>query len=321
LVGPAARLLAVVALFGALSYFVDLRQAVARALSLSPAAFALCAGVLVVQTILAGLRWRVVSIACRSPLPAWSAVRIFTIGQFFGQFLPSSVGGDAIRMVLVRRFTRSLSGAVSLVVNDRLIALVSAVLLITLVSPLTLSTVAAEAPYEAVAAALLAAFYAGLGLTLVFGGRILRYLRRWPRLDPALRLVADFLLLCWNRRSPAILALSLIVHGLMVVAIGLALWRLDAPATWVQLAAVGPWIIVCAMLPISVSSWGVREASMVIWLGLLGIQVEQALAASLTVAAGQVVVALIGMALWLAMGAPRATPQTAAEAATGRSTT
>ena len=56
---------------------------------------------------------------------------------------------------------------------------------------------------------------------------------------------------------------------------------------------------------------------MIIGLGLVGVGVEQALAASLTVAAGQVAVALMGMVLWLAMGAPKVS--TVAESATQKS--
>lgn len=45
---------------------------------------------------------------------------------------------------------------------------------------------------------------------------------------------------------------------------------------------------------------------MIIGLGLVGVGMERARAASLTAAAGQAIAALLGTALWRAMGAPKA---------------
>ncbi|MBL8706358.1 MAG: flippase-like domain-containing protein [Rhodospirillales bacterium] len=300
------RFAVAVVLLGAILLFVDLRKVADAVLSISPLACAVCAATLLLQTSVAAVRWRFVSVANRAPMPLSASVRIFMIGQFFGQFLPSSIGGDAIRMVLVRRFAASVAGAIGLVVSDRLVALVTAVLLITFVSPLTLSVAVPDGQWVARIGALLLLFYAGLGVAVAFGGRVLNLLDRWTRLRPVVAILRDLLALGRHRLAPLIFGLSLVVHALMVGAIGVAAWGLAIPITWLQLAAVGPWIVLCAMLPISFGSWGVREASMIIGLGLVGVGVEQALAASLTVAAGQVAVALIGMVLWLAMGAPKA---------------
>jgi len=303
----AVRSAVAVVLLGSILLFLDPRKVVDAVLAVSPLACAACAATLLLQTFVAALRWRYVSVAIAAPMPVSASLRIFMIGQFFGQFLPSSIGGDAIRMVLVRRFTASIAGAVGLVVSDRLVALVSAVLLITFVSPLTLSVAVPEGHWVARIGALLLLFYAGLGVAVVFGARALDLLDGWARLRPVVAVLRGLLALGRHRLAPLIFGLSLVVHALMVAAIGIAAWGLAIPVTGRQLAAVGPWIVLCAMLPISFGSWGVREASMIIGLGLVGVGMEQALAASLTVAAGQVAVALLGMGLWLAMGAPRAT--------------
>ncbi len=302
-----------VVLLGSILLFVDPRKVVDAVLAISPLACAVCAATLLLQTFVAALRWRYVSVANAAPMPLSATLRIFMIGQFFGQFLPSSIGGDAIRMVLVRRFAASIAGAFGLVVSDRLVALVSAVLLITVVSPLTLSVAVPEGHWVAGVGVLLLLFYAGLGVAVVFGGRALDLLDGWPRLRPVVLVLRDLLALNRHRLAPLIFGLSLVVHALMVAAIGVAAWGLAIPITGLQLAAVGPWIVLCAMLPISFGSWGVREASMIIGLGLVGVGVEQALAASLTVAAGQVAVALIGMVLWLATGEPRAAVEPATQ--------
>jgi hypothetical protein len=52
---------------------------------------------------LGALRWREISDLCRAPLSDLRAFRYNMIGSFFNQTLPSSIGGDAVRLWLVNR--------------------------------------------------------------------------------------------------------------------------------------------------------------------------------------------------------------------------
>src|SRR3984893_16836405 len=55
------------------------------------------------QIFIGVLRWRIVSAECGPPLPIRQAMRYNLIGAFFNQTLPSSIGGDAVRLWLVAR--------------------------------------------------------------------------------------------------------------------------------------------------------------------------------------------------------------------------
>src|SRR6202163_648450 len=55
------------------------------------------------QIFVGVLRWREVSSECGAPLGAMQAMRFNVIGTFFNQTLPSSIGGDAVRLWLVAR--------------------------------------------------------------------------------------------------------------------------------------------------------------------------------------------------------------------------
>src|SRR3954451_10518362 len=55
------------------------------------------------QIFVGVLRWRVVSAECGAPLGTAQAMRYNVIGIFFNQTLPSSIGGDAVRLWLVAR--------------------------------------------------------------------------------------------------------------------------------------------------------------------------------------------------------------------------
>ena len=62
-------------------------------------AFAVC----FLQIFIGVLRWCEVSAECHAPLPVRQAMRFNLIGTFFNQTLPSSIGGDAVRLWLVAR--------------------------------------------------------------------------------------------------------------------------------------------------------------------------------------------------------------------------
>jgi uncharacterized protein (TIRG00374 family) len=68
---------------------------------------ALALVITMVQIFIGALRWREISELCQAPLIDLQAFRYNMIGAFFNQTLPSSIGGDAVRLWLVNRFSRS----------------------------------------------------------------------------------------------------------------------------------------------------------------------------------------------------------------------
>ena len=89
---------------------------------------------LAVQLYVFARRWRLVAIASGAAMSVGQAVRYSFIGSFFGQTLPSTVGGDAARIWLLHRAGASLSGASYSVIIDRVIGLLmlSVFVLVTL---------------------------------------------------------------------------------------------------------------------------------------------------------------------------------------------
>lgn len=86
--------------------------------------------VTLVQILLGALRWREISVLCAAPLTAAQALRFNMIGSFFNQTLPSSIGGDAVRLWLVNRTGAGWRAATYSVLVDRAIGLVALAILI-----------------------------------------------------------------------------------------------------------------------------------------------------------------------------------------------
>src|SRR3954454_24559434 len=71
--------------------------------------------VMVLQIFLGALRWRKISALCQAPLTDLQAFRYNMIGSFFNQTLPSSIGGDAVRLWLVQRTGTGWGAGASLI--------------------------------------------------------------------------------------------------------------------------------------------------------------------------------------------------------------
>ena len=82
------------------------------------------------QIFLGVLRWREVSAECGAPLGLTQASRYNLIGAFFNQTLPSSIGGDAVRLWLVARAGAGWRAATYSIFVDRAIGLIALAIVI-----------------------------------------------------------------------------------------------------------------------------------------------------------------------------------------------
>jgi uncharacterized membrane protein YbhN (UPF0104 family) len=211
------------------------------------------------------LRWRTV---LGSDAPPWPyLVRLYLIGAFFSLFLPTSVGGDAVRMVAAARNIPRSGEVVASVVVDRglgVMALVVYLLLGLVVVPSVLPAAGARLGLDLHGRrAALAAVAVGLCVVAAAGAAwFLPAVRRW--LLEAGGLVRR--LLSQPRVALSVGLLAMLVQGLYVVA-----WIVLAAGMGLGLRAsiflvTVPLVSLGAMLPITLSGLGVREG---VWLLLL----------------------------------------------------
>ena len=109
----------------ALLYFslrkVNLADLVARIDVSSLGWIGVAIAVTFLQIFIGVLRWREISAECGAPLPTRQAMRFNVIGTFFNQTLPSSIGGDAVRLWLVARSGAGWRAATYSIFVDRAI--------------------------------------------------------------------------------------------------------------------------------------------------------------------------------------------------------
>jgi len=251
-----------------------------------------------VQVFFGAMRWQEVSALCNAPLTLLQAFRYNMIGTFFNQTLPSTIGGDAVRLWLVSRGAGWRAATYSILV-DRAIGLIALAILVVCSLPWSYDLIANQQGRLALVVVDAAAISAGLGF-LIFG------VLRWPWLNKfwptrhvhACSLIASKVLFD-RRRGLKIAVLSIAIHVLTVVIAWCAVRSIVAPANFEQVFLIVPPIALITMLPISIAGWGVREATMMVAFGYAGLVQTDGTMVSLLTGVTSFVVGILGGLIWI----------------------
>ena len=251
------------------------------------------------QIFIGVLRWRIVSAECGAPLPIRQAMRYNLIGSFFNQTLPSSIGGDAVRLLLVARAGAGWRAATYSIFVDRAIGLIA--LAVMIVASLPWSYQLISDPYGRSALLLVdfAALAGGVGFLIL--GRL-----RWPWLKTwwgthhlyACAIIANRVVFS-RKRGITIAALSIFVHVLAVVIAWCVVQSISAPVGFGQTFQLIPPVMLITMLPISIAGWGVREATMGLAFGYAGLMTNEGINISLLFGAVSFIVGAFGGLVWI----------------------
>src|SRR5437762_7779534 len=124
------------------------------------------------------LRWREIGAECGAPLATRQAMRFNVIGTFFNQTLPSSIGGDAVRLWLVARGGAGWRAATYSIFVDRAIGLIALAIIIVASLPWSYRLITDPNARSALLLADFAALAGGVGF-LVLGRLPWSWLKLW----------------------------------------------------------------------------------------------------------------------------------------------
>lgn len=250
--------------------------------------FAIAVGLLVVALGVGVWRWRLLLAAAGIPLSAARCIRVYAVSTFSSTFLPTSVGGDVARALLVARRGRPLARAATTVVVDRAAALVGLVALAWLAFALNRRSV----PTGATTFLGLVTLAIGVAGT-VAAAALFRGAGAFGRLVPTrLRAVTEELwsLLGVYARSPrlmlAVVTSSVVFQALVALQIVMLANAINVDLPFATAAVALALVTVVTLIPVSIGGFGVREGTYVVLLGGASISATDAtLISVLTVAA------------------------------------
>jgi uncharacterized membrane protein YbhN (UPF0104 family) len=287
----------------ALLYFslrkVDLSELASRIDVASLGWIGLAIAVTFLQIFIGVLRWCEISEMCGAPLTTRQAMRYNVIGTFFNQTLPSSIGGDAMRLWLVARSGAGWRAATYSIFVDRAIGLIALAVIVVASLPWSYRLIGNADGRAALLFVDLAALAGGAGFLVL--GRL-----NWPWLQRlwgmhhlhACAVIANRVLFS-RARGPKIAVLSLLVHVLAVVIAWCVVQSIAAPVGFGQIFQLIPPVMLITMLPISIAGWGVREATMGLAFGYAGLMTNEGVNVSLLFGAVSFIVGAFGGLVWI----------------------
>lgn len=220
------------------------------------------------------LKWQWVNRIQGVRIPFGPLSSAYLVGMFFNTFLPSSFGGDAVRAYKLARYSGATGSSVGSVLIDRFLALHS----LLVVS--ALAVFFSPDMRHAVSPILLAGALVGGTMPFAFPwllGRpeFSRLRERFPMIQDAIATlsapgIGTQTLRVWGL-AIAIQYLNAVMHFFLVLAIGKSV-----PLAYVL--AFVPVMVLLTSLPLSVNGLGIREGSLVFFLGKVGIGSAEALA-------------------------------------------
>jgi uncharacterized membrane protein YbhN (UPF0104 family) len=251
------------------------------------------------QIFVGVLRWRAVSAACGAPLGTMQAMRYNVIGTFFNQTLPSSIGGDAVRLWLVARGGAGWRAATYSIFVDRAIGLISLAIVIVASLPWSYSLITDPHGRSALLLVDFAALAGGAGF-LALGWLPWPWLKRWWGTHHlhACSVIANRVIFS-RKHGAAIAVQSVLVHVLAVAIVWCVVQSIAAPVMFGQLFQLVPPVMLITMLPISIAGWGVREATMGLAFGYAGLMANEGVNVSLLYGAVIFIVGAFGGLVWI----------------------
>jgi uncharacterized membrane protein YbhN (UPF0104 family) len=246
---------------------------------------------------LAAARWQRVAVVLDLRARLSTLVSHYLAGMFVGNLLPSTIGGDVLRVTRLSASTGDSPGSFASVVLERLsgwivLPLMTLVGLAIHPSLLQLGAPSRIALFLSIGALVLLAVLVTAGASPHLGGR-LAHNQGWLRFIGAVHLGMERF-----RRQPgaalAVIGVSLAYQLTLVVAAWMASHALGINVGITVLLAFMPAVAMAQVLPISIGGLGLREGALVVFLHPLGVSSGHAIALGLLVYGLNLTVSLLG---------------------------
>ncbi len=284
-------------LIAALLNGADLPGLIARFHSVNLWYILLAALVMFLLAIAHASRWAAIVRSSGGNMGFPTSLKLVYVGYFFSQALPSSIGGDAMRIWQAHRSGLSLAMALNTVVLDRLIALAALLIMTAVALPWLMDLVVDPAMSWAVVFMLTSG--AGGFAALLALSRLPKFVFRWRVVRAGIKLseAARKILLNVSLASLTLM-LSVGVHVGVALVVFILAGALGVEVSLGHCIILVPMVMLVTLLPISIAGWGVREGAMVVALGLIHVSRSDALAVSVLFGATLLVSSLPGGVLW-----------------------
>ena len=254
----------------------DWRELLRLAAGIPITVFVLGIALIAMRVIAHAMRWLTLLRAQQIDLGITATLRLQWAGLYAGNFLPTSVGGDVVRLYGVLPASPNKVVAVASIAVDRMLGVIGMLFVLPFSIPL------------------LSSIFTGTAAGLALGRPTLM-----DRVRSAIDRLKQALSLWASKPLSLIVALSASLIGILcfLLAIYLLALALEIPVNFVEVAGATALTYYIALIPFSINAYGIRELGVVFFYTRLGATSEQALALALLSRALFLLVSLPGAVL------------------------
>lgn len=251
-------------------------------------------------TLISSWKWRALLLTQVEKVSYRWCVGAYLTGQFFGNFLPTVIGGDAVRAYQAGRRIGRPAFAVASVFVERLTGFAALTLLAWIALPLSAPWVARSPQllWTIIALILIATAAVTAALATPLIARLLSRSRLPNPIDwqgKLLRVAENISDFSGHRRALVIAVLWSIVYQLSWTATNIAAaYAFGLAAPWSIVLLMVPLSDIVGMVPIFFNNLGAREGTYVLLLGAAGIPAASALAMSFLILVVRLLVSIPG---------------------------
>jgi uncharacterized protein (TIRG00374 family) len=298
-----------------LIWVTDPKSLLVSLAEVSPLEFMFLMLISFIMILVSALKWQLFLEALGGQVKIFILFKIYIVGYFVNTFIPSYIGGDAVRSYYIGKSVGQ-HHAFSATILERVTGLF-AMFFLSLVAVSIEKNILTESARLFVSIASALVVFSCLSMAVASHSFLIKILRffqqhlmpkRFAFINKIFLNLEKLIGLVFSLKSQPILwlkvaALSLLFHMLTVVNVyfcGQAVgWE---NISLLQLAVVLPIILVIGAIPITPAGLGIQEGAFYHYLQLLGATSSQALAVAVVLRAKSIVLAGIGWIIWIREG-------------------
>ncbi|MGW8144735.1 MAG: lysylphosphatidylglycerol synthase transmembrane domain-containing protein [Anaerolineales bacterium] len=276
-----------IALIAYLLSQTDYRAIYSSLISADPIYLLLALMTLFLGKIISGYRWQILLLAQDIKIPLKTLIASLFVGQFFNSFLPTTIGGDAIRAYDTAVESKESAKSVTTVFMDRFIGVLALVTLAIIAVPIAMMF--GEDVSYFIFPVLIVGLLCLIGLVIVLNNSVVRlfadFVRRFrlPRIADqvtkvyqSIQEMKDDARALWTAFGISLLLQINVVLFHYLISLSL---NLNVPLIYYFI--IVPIALTILILPFSINGIGLREGIYVFLLAGIGVTASNAIAFSL----------------------------------------
>lgn len=248
------------------------------------------------STIIASYRWFIVMKTLKYRGEFKFYLKSYFLGIFFNQLLPSSIGGDAYRVINVSSLGYRKIDVLSGVIIDRMLGLVGIFILNIIFNNILYDLLPLPLYY---------------GINVICGIGILGFI--FFTFLHKINFISKFrfmnIFISWSKdlwkvlnspkRAIYQLSLTLFIHFLTFLGVYFISKSIGLSIGLLIFMVIMPPVILFTMVPISIAGWGVREGAMLLFFDLLMVPKELSVSISIIFGLFYIIQGIIGIFFWV----------------------